>query len=60
MIGRLWLILGFWLVAAAAPGAPLPRIAIIIDDLGYQLEAGHRTIDLTGVPARPRILLTVP
>ena len=37
MIGRLWLIAGFWFVAvaAAAPGAPLPRIAIIIDDLGY-------------------------
>lgn len=62
MIGRLWLIAGFWFVAvaAAAPGAPLPRIAIIIDDLGYQLEAGRRAINLPGpvacaiLPATPR------
>ncbi len=62
MIGRLWLIAGFWFVAvaAAAPGAPLPRIAIIIDDLGYQLEAGRRSINLPGpvacaiLPATPR------
>ena len=25
-----------------------PRIAIIIDDLGYQLDAGRRAIDLPG------------
>jgi len=35
------------LVAEGAATAP-PRIAIIIDDLGYQLEAGERAIDLPG------------
>ncbi len=60
MIGRYWLILSFWLVAAAAPSAPLARIAIIIDDLGYQLEAGRRSINLPGpvacaiLPSTPR------
>ncbi len=52
MIGRLWLVLGvsFALsgMAAAAPARAIPRIAIIIDDLGYQLEAGQRSIDLPG------------
>ena len=60
MIGRYWLILGVWLAAAAAPGVPLARIAIIIDDLGYQLEAGRRSINLPGpvacaiLPSTPR------
>ena len=60
MIGRYWLSLGVCLVAAAAPGAPFPRIAIIIDDLGYQLEAGRRSINLPGpvacaiLPSTPR------
>ncbi len=62
MTGRLWLIAGFYfaIVAAAASSAPLPRIAIIIDDLGYQLEAGRRSINLPGpvacaiLPATPR------
>ncbi len=60
MIGRYGLILGVWLVAAAAPSAPLPRIAIIIDDLGYQLEVGRRSINLPGpvacaiLPSTPR------
>lgn len=37
-----------------------PRIAIIIDDLGYHLSAGHRTVDLPGpvvcsiLPGTPR------
>jgi len=44
-----------FLIAAAAvlllsqsAAEPLPRIAIIIDDLGYQLVAGRRAIDLPG------------
>jgi hypothetical protein len=60
MIGRLWLILGICLVGTETAGQPLPRIAIIIDDLGYQLEAGHRAINLPGpvacaiLPSTPR------
>ena len=60
MIGRLWLILAVCLVAMDAPSAPLPRIALIIDDLGYQLEAGRRSINLPGpvacaiLPSTPR------
>jgi polysaccharide deacetylase 2 family uncharacterized protein YibQ len=66
MIGRFWLIPTLLFAGAAgaagaaeAPGAP-PRIAIIIDDLGYQLEAGWRSINLPGpvacaiLPATPR------
>ncbi len=60
MIGRYWLILSVWMVAAAAPSVPSARIAIIIDDLGYQLEAGRRSINLPGpvtcaiLPSTPR------
>ena len=48
---------------AAPPTAaaePPPKISIIIDDLGYQLDAGRRAIDLPGplayavLPATPR------
>ena len=59
MIGRFCLIFGL-LVSAAGSAAELPRIAIIIDDLGYQLEAGHRSINLPGpvacaiLPSTPR------
>ena len=59
MIGRFCLIFGL-LVSAAGAAAELPRIAIIIDDLGYQLEAGHRSINLPGpvacaiLPSTPR------
>lgn len=49
------------LLFAAAPGAAgQPRVAIIIDDLGYQLEAGRRAIGLPGpvtfavLPGTPR------
>ena len=50
------------LVALSAPLAAgqIPRIAIIIDDLGYQLAAGERTIALPGpvacaiLPGAPR------
>jgi polysaccharide deacetylase 2 family uncharacterized protein YibQ len=44
----------------SAAAEPVPRIAIIIDDLGYQLEAGRRAIALPGplsfaiLPATPR------
>jgi polysaccharide deacetylase 2 family uncharacterized protein YibQ len=36
------------LLAAQGSTEPQPRIAIIIDDLGYQLEAGRRAIQLPG------------
>ncbi len=52
MTDRLWLVLGasfaFSGMAAAAPDSAVPRMAIIIDDLGYQLEAGQRSINLPG------------
>lgn len=44
---------------AALAGEPVPRIVIIIDDLGYQLEAGLRALNLPGpisfavLPATP-------
>lgn len=43
------LLLAALLTLAAQAGMAAPaRIAIIIDDLGYTLEAGHRAIDLPG------------
>lgn len=65
MTGRLWLVLGasFALPGMAAAAPAVPRIAIIIDDLGYQLEAGQRSIDLPGpvacaiLPDTPRATL---
>jgi polysaccharide deacetylase 2 family uncharacterized protein YibQ len=59
MIGRFCFIFGA-LISAAGVAAESPRIAIIIDDLGYQLEAGHRSINLPGpvacaiLPSTPR------
>jgi hypothetical protein len=60
MIDRLWPILGICLLGMDASSEPQPRIAIIIDDLGYQMEAGHRSINLPGpvtcaiLPSTPR------
>ena len=60
MIARLSLTLGICLLGMNAASEPQPRIAIIIDDLGYQLEAGNRSINLPGpvacaiLPATPR------
>ena len=60
MIGRLWPALGICLLSMNVSGEPVPRIAIIIDDLGYQLEAGQRSINLPGpvtcaiLPSTPR------
>ena len=48
------------LLAGQAGAETRPRIAIIIDDLGYQLDAGKRAIELPGpvafavLPATPR------
>ena len=48
------------LQAAADASDPVPRIAIIIDDLGYALAAGERAVNLPGpvafaiLPATPR------
>lgn len=36
------------LLVAQSPASEPPRVAIIIDDLGYQLEAGRRAIELPG------------
>ena len=60
MKGRLWIIAAVCSVAVDASSAPLPRIALIIDDLGYQLDAGRRAIALPGpvvcaiLPGAPR------
>ena len=56
-LAHLWLLACFASVAAAEPAG---RIAIIIDDLGYELAAGKRAIELPGpvacavLPATPR------
>jgi len=48
------------LLASGSVATSPPRIAIIIDDLGYQLDAGQRAIDLPGpisfamLPGTPR------
>ena len=48
------------LLASQSFAQSAPRIAIIIDDLGYQLSAGRRTVDLPGpvvcsiLPGTPR------
>jgi polysaccharide deacetylase 2 family uncharacterized protein YibQ len=48
------------LLASGSVATSPPRIAIIIDDLGYQLDAGRRAIDLPGpisfavLPGTPR------
>ena len=36
------------LLASQSFAQPAPRIAIIIDDLGYQVAAGHRAVALPG------------
>ena len=49
-----------FLIATVSATANEPRIAIIIDDLGYRLDRGHRAIDLPGpvafavLPGTPR------
>lgn len=45
---RLVLVTALALFAAQVAAETQPRIAIIIDDLGYQLEAGRRAIQLPG------------
>lgn len=49
-MNRRWLLLAAALALSVSQGHadPHPRIAIIIDDLGYQLEAGRRAIMLPG------------
>jgi polysaccharide deacetylase 2 family uncharacterized protein YibQ len=52
MIRRVMLAISAAAVLAAQAGAePRPRIAIIIDDLGYRLDDGRRAIDLPGAVA---------
>lgn len=63
-MGRIWPVLCVFLGVSGAPmtiqADTMPRIAIIIDDLGYQLEAGRRSINLPGpvacaiLPGTPR------
>jgi polysaccharide deacetylase 2 family uncharacterized protein YibQ len=57
---RLSLIALLLLLASSSVATGTPRIAIIIDDLGYRLDAGRRAIDLPGpisfavLPGTPR------
>jgi polysaccharide deacetylase 2 family uncharacterized protein YibQ len=57
---RLCLIALLLLLASASVATGAPRIAIIIDDLGYRLDAGQRAIELPGpisfavLPGTPR------
>lgn len=57
---RLLILVLLSLAAVTAAAGDQPRIAIIIDDLGYRLEAGQRAIDLPGpvsfavLPGAPR------
>jgi uncharacterized protein len=48
MIRRKFALAAFLTLAVQTAMAAPPRIAIIIDDLGYALEAGRRAIDLPG------------
>jgi polysaccharide deacetylase 2 family uncharacterized protein YibQ len=61
MIGsRLWLLAALTLLTTGSAATNPPQIAIIIDDLGYQLGAGQRAIQLPGpisfavLPGTPR------
>lgn len=45
---RVLFVAALWLLVVPAFAEPLPRLAIIIDDLGYQQEAGRRAIALPG------------
>jgi len=57
---RLWALVVLMLLTTGSAATHPPRIAIIIDDLGYQLESGRRAIDLPGpvsfavLPGTPR------
>lgn len=57
---RLCLLVTLALLASGSAAISPPRIAIIIDDLGYRFEAGQRAIDLPGpisfavLPGAPR------
>ena len=56
---RILLLVTMVAISAASAANPAPKIAIIIDDLGYQLDAGRRAIELPGplsyavLPATP-------
>jgi polysaccharide deacetylase 2 family uncharacterized protein YibQ len=60
-MSRRWFLLAALLVLSVSQSNadPRPRIAIIIDDLGYQLEAGRRAIMLPG-PVAFAILPSTP
>jgi len=60
IVARLCLLALLVLLASGSIATSPPRIAIIIDDLGYRLDAGRRAIDLPGpisfavLPGTPR------